>query len=82
MYIEFALDKDQAASNLLLIRYHLVKWANQNDQIKYTEKTIKLKHRVTFDDEKLYTYFAMTWNAGQHNWLKYRLIEPMKTRQP
>jgi hypothetical protein len=37
---------------------------------------------VTFDDEKLYTYFAMTWNAGQHNWLKYRLIEPMKTRQP
>jgi len=81
MYIEFELDKGQPGANLLLIRHHLVKWANQNDQIKYTEKTIKLKHRVTFDDEKLYTYFAMTWNAAQHGWLEYRMIEPMKTRQ-
>ena len=81
MYIEFELDKDQPGANLLLIRHHLVKWANQNDQIKYTEKTIKFKHRVTFDDEKLYTYFALTWNSIQHKWLEYRLIEPMQTRQ-
>jgi len=82
MYIEFALSDNRPGPDLLLIRYQLVKWATQNGQINYKEKTIKHKHRVTFDNDKLYTYFALTWNPAQHNQLKYRLIEPMETRQP
>ena len=82
MYIEFSLSDDRPGPNLLLIRYQLIKWAEQNGQLSYKEKTIKHKHRVTFDDNKLYTYFALTWNLAQHNQLKYRLIEPMETRQP
>ena len=81
MYIEFSLSDDRPGADLLLIRHQLVKWAERNGQINYKEKTIKLKHRVTFDDEKLYTYFAITWNPAQYHQLKFQLIEPMETRQ-
>jgi hypothetical protein len=81
MYIEFSLSDDRPGPDLLLIRHQLVKWADQNGQINYKEKTIKHKHRVTFDDEKLYTYFAITWNPAQYHQLKFQLIEPMETRQ-
>jgi hypothetical protein len=81
MYIEFSLSDDRPGADLLLIRHQLVKWADQNGQINYKEKTIKHKHRVTFDDEKLYTYFAITWNPAQYHQLKFQLIEPMETRQ-
>jgi hypothetical protein len=81
MYIEFSLSDDRPGADLLLIRHQLVKWAERNGQINYKEKTIKHKHRVTFDDEKLYTYFAITWNPAQYHQLKFQLIEPMETRQ-
>jgi hypothetical protein len=81
MYIEFSLSKDRPGPDLLSIRYHLIKWAKQNGEINYNEKTIKYKHRVTFDDEKLYSYFALTWNPAQNHQHKFCLIEPMKTRQ-
>ena len=43
MYIEFALSNDRAGPDLLLIRYHLLKWS-QRYEINYIEKTIKHTH--------------------------------------
>lgn len=38
--------------------------------------------RVTFDDDRIYTVFAMTWNPDNDEIYRFRLVEPMKTRQP
>ena len=80
MYIQFTLSNNHPGPDLLIIRYHLIKWAEQY-KLKYVEKTIQHKHRVTFEDEHLYSHFAMTWNPTQNYQLKFQLIEPMKTRQ-
>ena len=74
MYIEFQLSSD-------LVRNKLNAWAIKYN-IKYRTKVFKYTLRVTFDSDESYTLFAMTWNPGQNELLKYSLIEPMKTRQP
>ena len=61
MYVEFALPRaEQAGPALLLIRYRVLKWAEQN-QIKFTEKTIKYTHRVCFEQDEYYSLFALTF---------------------
>jgi hypothetical protein len=74
MYIEFSLPSD-------FVRSKLSVWAVKYN-IKYRTKVFKYTLRVTFDSDESYTLFALTWNPTQNEWLKYSLIEPMKTRQP
>jgi hypothetical protein len=85
MYIEFSLRRGDGGfvSNQTItdIVQALESWASQYN-VTYNKKIIKYNLRVTFDDEQLYSHFALTWNLTQIYQLKYRLIEPMQTRQP
>jgi hypothetical protein len=70
MYIEF--DLPQGSSDikstfstdltLKIIRDQMQSWSEQYG-IPYREKTIKYKHRVTFEQDELYSFWAITWNA-------------------
>jgi hypothetical protein len=79
MYIEFSHLPTANAWRALGVE--LYDWAAKYN-ITYRQKAFKLTLRVTFDLDESYTLFALTWNPGQNESLKYSLIEPMKTRQP
>jgi len=44
------------------VRQQIQDWADQYG-IRYTQKTIKYKHRVSFDKDKDFTLFYMTWQG-------------------
>lgn len=84
MYIEFELPTGaggQAAQyvNAMLTR-NLATWSTQYD-IPYNKKIHKYTVRVTFDDNKYYDFFALTWRPQaehlQTYLTNYRFIEPM-----
>ena len=81
MYIEFTLPTGAGglAAQLAIgaISKALVIWAEKYN-VTYVKKNIKYIIRVTFEDESLYSHFALTWNPTQNHQLKFRLIEPMK----
>lgn len=86
MYIEFSLptnDRDSQATYyaLSVIRDEIHDWLEKHP-VPSTQKTIKYKHRLAFEDERNYILFALTWNPKSWNqkysWIQYRLIEPMK----
>ena len=55
----------------------LHRWADQFD-IAYNKKIHKYTVRVTFDDDKTYAFFALTWKP-QEPWLKnYTMPDPMR----
>ena len=63
MFIEFQLPQDESYGHVLnLIRLDIVDWATRYN-IPYTQKTIKYTHRLAFDDERNYSFFAMTWQS-------------------
>jgi len=78
MLIEFYLPPER--SGLLphqvrnYISRELNRWAKQHN-ISYQEKTVKLVHRICFDDDRYYAFFNLTWAPGQeHWWYNYRII--------
>ena len=61
MYIEFDLPQDESYTFVLtMIKLNIIDWASQH-RISYTQKTVKYKHRMAFDDDRYYTFFALTW---------------------
>ena len=83
MYLEFRLPTvgGQAAMYAnSLINKHLHAWSDQYG-IPYNKKIHKYKVRVTFDDDKHYSFFALTWapktNKFSRYLLNYTLVEPM-----
>lgn len=76
MFVEFTLSDERPGPDLLLIRYRLVKWAEQY-QIPYVEKTVKYTHRVCFDNDSEYTVFKLTWLP---EWPKYKLVVDRNNR--
>jgi len=86
MYIEFVLSQVQADTVGYLVRRiaaELQEWSDKYD-IPYIKKHHKLSIRVTFDQNKTYSFFALTWSPScsldheSDRWLtNYRLIEPM-----
>ena len=85
MYIEFHLPKGSAgqaaAHSLTIIRRALVAWS-QKYNIQYTEKTIKYTHRVCFEDDNQYSFFAMTWNPDRKYYAlgKWRIISDLNNK--
>jgi len=86
MYIEFDLPTNDRDSQhtyyaLSVIREEIQDWLEKYP-VESTQKTIKYKHRLAFNDDRNYTLFALTWNPKSWNqkysWIQYRLIEPMK----
>ena len=84
MYIEFTLPTGaggQAAQYVnSLLNKELHEWSDQYN-IPYNTKIVRYTKRITFDDEKNYAFFALTWNPKNTQFksylLDYRLIEPM-----
>lgn len=85
MYIEFCLPTGAGGMaaqyvNSVLNR-NLHDWSDQYN-IPYNKKMHKWTVRVTFDDEKFYDFFALTWQPKADNLIsyltEYRFVEPMK----
>lgn len=83
MYIEFRLPTGGGGMGAQYvnwqIRQKLEEWAERYN-VEYTTKNIKYTLRVTFEDESLYSLFALTFilpkEAGSYT--NYRLIETLQ----
>ena len=84
MYIEFNIPSGGGGMPAQYTNYwlkqNLKSWSEQYD-IAYRTKDIRYTVRVTFDDVKLYNFFALTWNPKSDKFLSYltdyRFVEPM-----
>ena len=90
MYIEFELlDNDEvtmapnhaAGVTLRIIQKEMQAWGERYG-IPYREKTIKYTHRVTFDQDELYSFWAITWNAEQKYYAtsRYRIVSDLNNK--
>jgi hypothetical protein len=71
MFIEFKLPRDKSYGHTLgIIKLSINDWSARYD-IPYTQKTIKYTHRLAFDQDRHYTFFATTWTPN----LEYQLID-------
>lgn len=83
MYIEFKLphDTSSAASIHHVLSRNLLRWGERYS-VSYNKKTIKHTVKVTFDDDALYDFFALTWRPVEEEFRDYltnhTFIEPMK----
>lgn len=80
MYVEFKLPREHyyAGPYLLKIRHAIVEWAERY-QIPYTEKTVKYTHRLCFEHDKHYDFFALTF-PQTHEALHYRIISDLNNK--
>ena len=64
MYIEFELPPSLRNVVAGAIEAAVILWADRYDisKSKYKQKTIKYTHRVSFDNEKHYSLFSMTFS--------------------
>ena len=84
MYIEFRLPQgaggQSAAFVNSIINRNMHAWSNRYG-IPYNKKLHKYTVRITFDDEKHYAFFAMTWAPETEHFgsylLNFRFVEPM-----
>ena len=86
MYIEFDLlpgrnpAAESAVAALLIIQSEMHSWGNRHG-ILYRGKTIKFTHRVTFDQDQTYSFWAMTWNPEQHKILaQCRIVSDLNNK--
>ena len=86
MYIEFDLLPTGLSAapdwyhSLLIIQDEMNSWGNRYS-IQFREKTIKYKHRVTFDQDETYSFWAMTWNPQQHETLaQYHIVSDLNNK--
>lgn len=80
MYVEFSIPDDSyiAGPAFLVIRKRISEWS-QKHQIPYTEKTIKQKHRVCFEEDKYYEFFALTFSRT-HDFLQFRIVSDLNNK--
>jgi hypothetical protein len=69
VFIEFELTPGYSPQ-LDFIKNAISIWAEQQ-QIKYTQKTVKHTHRLAFDNDKHYNVFVLTWDSE----FEYQLID-------
>ena len=83
MYIEFRLPTGaggQAAAHAnYMLKQKLEQWSALYG-IHLRRKTVKYTVRVTFDDDRFYTYFATTWKSA-NSWQDFRIISDLNNRQ-
>jgi hypothetical protein len=61
----------------------IAKWAEHHN-IAYQEKTVKLIHRICFDDDRYYMFFKLTWNPPSNAdwWHNFRIITDRERNLP
>ena len=73
MFIEFELPQDESYTYYVtVVRLNIVEWASQHN-IPYNQKTVKYTHRLTFDDDRNYSFFAMTWQPAPE--IPFKIID-------
>jgi len=77
MYIEFKIEAHEFSYTHPAIAECLAIWASKHN-VRYKEKFIKRNIRVTFDDDKHYTLFALTWDPGFRT--NYRIIRDLNNK--
>lgn len=77
MYIEFKIESNEFNYMHPLIQMELAVWSRKHN-IPYKEKTIKRDIRVTFDDDRQYTLFSLTWNPSFR--ANYRIIRDLNNK--
>jgi hypothetical protein len=71
MYVEFQLPKDGGYhATLAAYKSAVACWAIEQG-VKFADKNIKYKYRVTFDSDEHYTVFSLTWKSA----LEYKIID-------
>ena len=88
MYIEFSLpqsgkDNQYTYYALTIIREEIHSWLEKYP-VSSKQKTIKNKHRLTFEDDRNYTLFVLTlnpksWNQA-HDWINFRVVSDLNNR--
>jgi len=76
MYIVFQLPQGGTATHALaVVRDTLYNWAAKY-KVKYQTKVYKYTLRVTFDCDKSYTLFGLTWISDPKypDWTNYRIV--------
>jgi hypothetical protein len=85
MYIEFALPGGSGGMAAAMASQKLDQaikaWASRYE-IEYRTKNVKYKKRVTFDDERCYEFFLLTWQPvdQQNFWTTYRLVTDLNNK--
>lgn len=77
MYIEFDIQSHEYVPKIYMIRDYLAVWAKQQN-IPYREKAIKQKLRVSFDDDRYYAVFSLTWNPNFRT--NYRIVTDLNNK--
>ena len=77
MYIEFDIQAHEYVPKIYMIRDYLAVWAKQQD-IPYREKAIKRKLRISFDDDRHYAVFSLTWNPNFRT--NYRIVTDLNNK--
>ena len=81
MYIEFSLPEEQSAYANMILNNALHEWSDKYN-IPYNTKIVKFIKRITFDNDKHYSLFAMTWNQNQ-TWQilgKWRIVSDLNNK--
>ena len=85
MYIEFKLPMgasgQAAAWASQQLNRELHAWSDRY-KIPYNTKIVKYTKRITFDQDKLYEFFALTWNPTMHHkfWTDYRIVRDLNNK--
>jgi len=87
MYIEFTLpqrgkDTQYTYYALAAIQEEIHDWLEKYP-VQHRQKTIKYKHRLTFEDDSNYTLFMLTWNPkswNQHSWINFRVVSDLNNK--
>ena len=88
MYIEFKLPKKGQDSQytyyaLSEIQEEIQDWLKKYP-VPHKQKTIKYKHRLTFEDDRNYTLFALTWNPKSwnqmHIWINFCVVSDLNNK--
>lgn len=82
MYIEFRLPSGPTGAAAAImnnwINQEMHAWSDRYN-IPYNTKITKLRKRITFDDDRHYEFFAVTWNPA-HKWLDYRIVRDLNNK--
>jgi hypothetical protein len=79
MYIEFWLPSGAggmaAAHAIKLIKKEIEAWASKYN-VTYRTKAVKYTFRLSFNDERDYVHFQLSWNPDNHVAKRYTIVEP------
>lgn len=80
MYLQWPVHRYQsaAATAALEIEASVHEWATKHD-VAYTSKLARLGYRISFDDPKHFTLFALTWSSPHDGeWFQFDIKDPMR----